>query len=854
MARRLTRRVGITQARVNVPDSTSIGPALLKVAGTIAEHAATRGAEIALAEATAAAQALNFERDPAGNVVAPRLPENEGGWVGPSIYDAAYTSQVLTRYKQQIALDGAKQLQLIAENNRFDPQGFEASANAYIQATKTNILEQVRGDAATDLEQRAVTHLNFIVRQRSERDFIEAGNTHMEHLNHIEDNLISLTASGAEFDLVMAEYLRWHEELEKGADRFYYDRSNLITAPESVKKGIVGASLMHELTVLMSNPATHAEAIKRIEDFHSGDATIKVPQGGVVVEIPVIELFETPEERQLIVDAATEMIASRIKNVDFIENQHFSRQNDEFYRWYLPHLIKMTTSGRPVSMQKLVEWAAKAEAEGNIPLHKDIAGKIKELWNSTFGASGTRWQRRMAQADGYVQFNRQRLRDDFFKRNASKGITPENIDDEMKAELEASIARVVGGRGVPQTAQGAEEIDDWYASNAAGVRFGENLMNEQLPLEVIEQWVIDSEMSTTGIIGWDFLQPLNGIFSNASDAAPKSFERALNIARILYDHPAIANNMSSTDAFGRHGQALRYLFDNYAASRINLATAKQIFDDFRTPGYTPHLAWAALPSEDRERMSDMMDRFIDGRYQSFTEFSADGFQIPTQWWTFAPTLARIPAAMEEQLFLEMRSVAGFIDPDDLPAFNRHMANLIHRISSEFGWVPSKLAYSPEKFTGDHDGFWDSRPIYTFSRFGPESFYRTSDGDSIDFELIDEIEIDFQKLLDEHNIEHPNEVRLVAGENASLEYNAQRSIRLEDGRIVPFYNIWITRKNGAPEILEDNFYAYGDADGITFESTRIRVMKRRKEQFGSDLPRRRQQEAERREESKRIQFP
>jgi hypothetical protein len=812
---RLTREVGIARVRINRAGAGDPGQGIIRAGRIVRDVGVKLTTEQRIREASEAAQALNFERDPDGNVLAPQLPESEGGFFGPSIFDQEYTKQVLTRYKQQVSLDGVAHLQKLAEVHRLDPDGYQLAAQSYIDATADKVLPAVRGDAKTELESRAVTHFNFIVRQRSEFDFQESGNTHKEHMNQIHDNLISLISSGADNTLVALEYTRWFAELEAGADSRFYDRSNLISAPQVMQKAMAAGYLARELSVLTDDPASNAQALARLKQFEEGKGTVKIVVDDKIQELPISEVFETPAERQAITEAAVGMLRSTVASEGFIENEHFDRQSKDFYRWWLPHLVESTSLGQNPNMVKLQNWFDKAQAEDNQQLMSNIATIMTGIWNSNSGGEGTRFERALFRADRRREVNRNELARQWYSDN---GLTPETATDEQNAELMDSIDRSLGGLGVPQGAEAAENIDSYYHSRA-GYRIPDP-MNPDIPLQAIEQYISDTGMDTAGIIGWDFSLALNPVFDSADNQNPETLNRALEIGRMIYDNPALRNNMQDSTAFGRHGAALKYIYDNYAPSRINAATAAKIIEKFSDPGYTPHKEWSALHSEDREKISEMMENYLEGRYLSLNRITADGFEVPRALATVAPNLADIPAAMEQQLFAEMRSSAGFIDPNNVDAFNRHMDMVIDRVSSDFGWIPSRMAYSEPKFTATHDGFFASRPVYGFAQYAPEAFYRH--GDSIDFEMMDEIEKDFQALLDEVG----GDTKLVAGENAALQYNAARSVRTADGRIIPAYNIMIIQENGAPLFLTNNAYVYGDASAINFESTRIKLEAKR----------------------------
>jgi len=130
---RETRKIGIRTAQVRLPTSQSFGPALVKTAASFADREFAKLADTRTQEAIVAANALNFERDGDGNLMAPTVPIGENGLLAPSIYDRKYTQMVGQRYLQQLSIDVSENINKIAADNPFEPDKFRALAEGYVR-------------------------------------------------------------------------------------------------------------------------------------------------------------------------------------------------------------------------------------------------------------------------------------------------------------------------------------------------------------------------------------------------------------------------------------------------------------------------------------------------------------------------------------------------------------------------------------------------------------------------------------------------------------------------------------------------------------------------------------------------
>lgn len=911
---RLDRRNRLQQTALNLPPQQSIGPAVLNVARTAEEFITARATEDRLKEATEAAQALSFERDSDGNIIPPQLPE-ANGLFGPSIYDDAYTQQVIARYGQQINIDGAARLQQIAEENRLNPAGFQTAAQAYIDATTDNALPQVAGDARTSLEQRAVTHFNHIVRQRSEFDFQGAANTHTHNATMIQEDLIGLITSGADFDLVLSRAGEYLAQVEIGHERGFYDASVMQTAPDELQRTMATAYLARDLSDIPNTPIGNAQFIERMTAFQEGEGTITVPIGDQLLEVNVADVFPSPDERQIMAAPVIEMVRSRENARSATTRAVHQAQTLEFQRWLMSGIGMQILNGEGVQDTQLRTAYEEAASAGNVQmmnmaaqmlqqnfenvrlegeaqhrddvtmahleflrevysdvftdeqidtlngwLHDSYGGvTIFQLMNGDPGESNLRFHDipqavntavNMLQmvtnraGTGETAFTR-RFFDQYREREAARGVatqdalrrTGRNFEDmtpEERQSLNMAVNRQIGGWDLPQTEESAEWMHDTYNDIA-----GREINWRTDPLPELDAFV-DQVVAEFGVMPRGAVEYMRGVVNAYETGNQEQLDRILDLGRIFYEHPSLQDKFEAQAALGPTvGGALEYIYDNFSAGSVTADNARVIFERaLRNENF--HLEWSALEPEGREKIVTMMD---EAMREEFITWFGGGQTISTiNRVRPGPLATLMPAAMQQQVFNEIRSRAGQIDPDNPEAFGRHVRASVRAVAEQNGWVLSRLGVNEQRFAQAGD----DQPTFGWSQFAPEAFYRDQRTGGPDGDVMEAIESDLQEVLDAYSGRQIDDGRrfptLRAGQNAGLYYNAAMS---SPG--IPVYNIMVTLDDGRLEMLTDDEQVFGDMLTIQFNETHARIVEGRERA----LVRAQKEEVDRREAQRAV---
>jgi hypothetical protein len=558
---RLSRRVGIRTAQINLPRSDSAGPAIVKTAANLGQIAFQKQADKRTQEAQLAAASLNFERDGEGNLVSPSLPTGENGLLAPSIYDRTYTDMVSQRYVQQIKIDTAERLNLIATEHRFDPSGYREVAEAYVAKVTELAPDRLKADVNGTAQIRMVEHFNHIIREKAERDHTEAGQVHSQSIDVDYDDAAGYAVSSQtpEDDATVgAKILEIRAKIEEGKSFNFWNEAEAQERIDLIDKKIALSYLTGEITRLANDPLTHAEAIEQLNQFAMGVGEIKtVDELGIVVMRPVSEVYPNPEDREVIAAAGIGIIKDKEAARGNLEAEQFGKQNDSFHEWWLPHSIQRAGEGRMVDMDMLAGWFEKASAERNHSLMESIQRIMLSAWSSAAGDSGTRVQRRAAAAIANHARVMDQAQREFMGEHGLENL--EGLSIEQRQNLSDALWRKAGDIDIPQSAEMAEDIGGLYLAMSGLQGIDLNIGGSSLP-EI--QHYIKSSAGRVGVIGWDISIPMNEMLSSENQ---DQIDRALDIGRMLYAERATSRNMEDSTALGhRNGRALTYIFENYA--------------------------------------------------------------------------------------------------------------------------------------------------------------------------------------------------------------------------------------------------------------------------------------------------
>ena len=795
------RTVGIRSARVRLPGPASAGPALLKTAGAIADRQFDKLRDQRTQEARIAAASLNFERDGEGNLVSPSLPIGENGLIAPTIYDRAYTKMVSARYLKQTQIDTSEQLNKIATQFPLDPDGFREVAEGYVAKVTELSPDLLKPDVNYTAQVKMVEHFNHIIRQRAEFDFNESREVHKNHISGLYDDLHGYTVSGASDDVIGAQMLKIRAAIEEGTDLNYWNEGAAELQRQSMDAQFAVASIIGEVTKLASDPVSHAAAIEQLTKFALGEGKIRmVDELGTVSFRPVEEVLPNTADRDAIAAVGIGIIKNKESARAGFSSATDQRQNDDFDEWYLSHAMKQGSLGQPLDMDTLQMWARRADVANNEPLERRILGIMKGEWASTAGSSGTAPERRAAMALSDAMLVQQRVQQKFFDLHGITSI--DELSPQQQEELQDAKWRASGPVDIPQGQKMAEVLNPMYDSMA-----GYEVDFHSSDLSDVQKW-IDRGPANVGVITWEMSIPLNSMLQSGNE---EQINRALDIGRMMYEHPVLKNNMASDTALGRNGEALAYLFENAGPGRIQAGLVTDTLKNFNTPGFNPHLPWSGKSPEEREEIMQIVQDELEGK---FTAVFPAGHEVSVFSGILRPDIGDYPVEMEQQIFNAMRSRGGFLNPDNKSTVRRHANMAVQEVVREHGWVPSKLGWTESRFT-------DKRPaVYAWSQFGPEAFYKDPDGNP-DQNVMDQIEADFQTHLDVMHRSMPKGTpKLIAGENAFLRYNAEQTEITPGRQTHPQYNVVLMQVDDDGRFAISDRYTDGDHFVINFELAHI----------------------------------
>jgi len=796
---RSRRQIGISPVQVNLPERKSIGPAIIKTGATLANIEFEKAADKRTQEARLAAAQLNFERDGEGNLVAPSLPIGSNGLVGPSIYDREYTNMVSQRYMQQTQIDTSERLNTIATKHALDPSGFREVAEDYVSKVVELAPDFLKGDVSNSAQVQMVEHFNHITRQKAEWDFNESRDVHVNSLSKMYDDLHGYVVAGASDDVIGAQVMKITAAIGQGTALSYWNEGGAELQRQSMDQQIAVASIIGDVTKLAADPVSHAQAIEQLTQFALGEGEVRiVDEFGQVSMVPVTEVFPNTEDRDAIAAVGVGIIKGKEGSRSNLESATNLRQSDQFDEWYLSHAMKQGMIGAPPDMAQLEAWAAKADAANNEPLERRILSIMQGVWGQGAG-QGTAVERRMVMAMADAQATHANVESAYLD---SVGLeSTSELSDFQQEQLQQAKWRASGPIDIPQSQGAAEVIGGMYDSMAGYPVNFRDVSDENLLR--IQNW-IDKGPANVGVISWDMSIQLKSMLnSNNND----QINQALDIGRMMYDHPALRHNMANATALGRTGEALAYLYENYGPGDIQAGLVEDTLKKFGQAGWSPHQSWSAKSPDDRDEIRVMVDEELEGK---FTSVLPGPNEVSVFSGFLRPDIGSYPADMQEQVFNGVRARGGLMDVDNPKTVKRHINAAINETVAEKGWVASKFGWSESRFT-------DKRvAVHAWTLHGPEAFYKDPDG-NVDANVMQQIEVDFQthlnRLMKESDYKGP---KLVAGQNAFLEYNAENTVIVPGEQTHPAYNVRILNVDDQGMVAPSDRWTGGDHYIIDFQ--------------------------------------
>lgn len=796
-----------------MPPTQSVGPALVKFGESLQEQQFAKQKDLLTQEAQQAAAKLNFERDGAGNLLAPTLPITEDGMLAPSIYDRAYTQMVSQRYLQQTKIDTSERLNLIATEHRFDPEGYRKVAEGYVKKVTELAPDMLKPDVNNTAQIRMVEHYNHIINKKAERDHKEAKEVHAMSLDEDYDELAGYTISGADEDILGTRMLAIRAKIEEGVALNYWNEAEADARIDLMDQKFALSAITRDINNLPNDEVEYELAKQDLLEFATGGGKIRmVDELGNIRNASVEDVYPNPEDRAAIADAAIGILNQKKAAYNSFRNAIDQRQSDNFYMWYLTHTLE--NIGSPLDMGELNYWFNEAVGQENTTLAKQIQKIILDQYGNEVENNGTRAQRHLMRSLLTLENKRSSAEAAYLERVGVE--RKEDLPPKQQAELDMALDNL-GDVYAKQGEDLAENIEGVYAA----MNGGNQVDFSTASLEQIEEYLSNGPGSV-GVISQNMSIAVNQALESSNE---DQLNRGLDIARLMYKHKSMRGNMTHSSALGRNGDALMEIFDNYSPSDIEGSKIREVLHKYSDPDYSPYLEWEKLDDADRMKIMEWTEGLLDDRYESYLAniFGQQGYEVPAMNLApLTPELSSFPEEMKVQIFQELRTRAGYIDPKKPEKFMRHIDEAVNKVVREHGYVPSKLGWDKSRFEGvkERGWWWDTAPAdYAWSQFAPEAFYRF--GEAPMTNVLTAVEQDFQTLLTGMNKDDKNLPKLVAGDNAFLEYNPAATIRVNEGgrwRTIPRYNIRILNESYQGELATSDKYVYGDQFVIDFESS------------------------------------
>jgi len=813
---RLTRQIGITAPQVRLPQSQSVGPAIVKTAATLADIEYQKMSDKRTQEAQVAAAKLVFERDDEGNLVAPSLPFSDNGLLAPSIFDRKYTQMVGQRYLQQTQIDTAKTLNEIAIEHRFDPTAFQEVAEGYVNKVTELAPDFLKPDVNNAAQVKMVEHYNHIIRQKAERDHSEARGVHLQFMDDLSDELIGYIESGADDEIVGAKMLEIRAAIEQGDELNYWLDDEKMMMHDTLNKRMSLAEIITQIQrVPLGDDVAQAEMIQSLSEFANGDGKIVVVNElGERERVDVTDIYPNPEDRAAIAEVAANTLNAKMANFENLQDARLQRNWEKFFNWYDQHAVTQAAAGQPLDMGRLSEEFSKAH---NDVMTKGYDSTLREairnimLGQYTSGGDGSmsKWKERFL--EGWVNWHEryQIERENFLQGRNIEDLTPDEMSDLHEMVVDR-IGSIPGGH--VQSEAATDEVNEFYTA-LTGRTFDQSLYEDLIANPDDPRWAeLKNWMPLMGEIGlWDrgMVNAMIGKLRDPETMSPETLKNVLALNRMFWEEPTFRYNMIDSNALGgRIGRALDYVH----RTKMNPTPAelKKILDQFADSNWSPRKDWLARSPEERETFRNMANERLEKVFQA---------QWTSAWWPSgiqAPglftELAGIPEEVRSLVIDSVIAEAGFIDTNDPETFDTFIYRATHRALAQSGWTPSKIGYSPQRYGANYDGLFGGfdRPDYALSKYAPEYYARDKNG-NVDRTMIRYVEEDAQVVLNAYEKQTGN--KFVIGKNAALIYNGEasrrQSAKMNDGQWHPMYEIALIKDDGNYETLQE----YQQLEGV-----------------------------------------
>ena len=742
----------------------SVMPAVRTAAGVASQIAGEAAEREALHKAAMAAEALKFERDESGNLVAPTVPVNSENMRIPSIFDEEYTKQVLRRYEKQVVIDAQGAFQKFALANKLQPANYEAAANAYIKQVVEAAPPHLKGKLGDELIAYSMSQLNYLYRQREEWD----NRRSLDVLDQaMRRDAETMAAVAAENDPVATElaFQKYISSYDEATDDQLVNGARRGELEVNARRLIAQNWLSGEVANVPNTDADRRAMIERLTRFVQGEGMMTTVVNGESVEVPVEELFPVPEVREEIVKASIGQLSAISVATSQAEQARFEVDNKRWSAWYNQHWVKVVHGAEPPNYTKMQEFLDLATRTGNVTLGNMVRVAM------TQGLGGEKLTRRERQTDAHVRRQLFAMNEDITKEwNKLEDPTPEDLKVLTLEALDKHAFEI------PQN----EETADFIIDRVYSLFVGENMPDLQqgdFRTEILP--FIDDVMAHVGVIPNTWSEDINVMLQSEDE---RLFERGLAIAKQMAKHPKVRRNMLHESALSSIGDALE--FANKQQITEHSAIKKLIDEATFNPDWAPYGAWH-LKSEEEQALYDeaIEGIFEEGAWESY--FPGETEVQAINWRLSAAALTTMPADLRMQIMNTLRYEAGKFSSQNKEAIGDWVIRTAERVMSNTGWRQTKIGYDPLRHG---PGFADDeQPTYGWSLLPPEAYFPEEAMPEIYRKTL-EIARDYAKR---EGYKAP-----LSTKNVALEYNAGSDYRQ------PGWRIMIVREDGQFEYVKD----------------------------------------------------
>jgi len=868
---RLIPKTGIDAVRFAqrnplLPGTRNFSASVTKLTDTVTAIGSETLAKQRLQEANHAVQALTFERDEQGNLIAPTLPESDG-FFGPSLFDEAYTAQAKNAYAQRIQLDARQAISGLANKHILDPDAFEVSSDAYIKATLAAVHPSVQGDVEIMMESLGVEHYNTVARKKAEHDFINAGKLHFETIDQRQRDLGAAIIGGQEWDQVIPMVMEVSGLMTEAERRNFAGEDYVIQAADALTRYVATAYLTKEFTDIPNNELANATMIKRLTDLKEGIGNITMAGKDGLEEVDIKDMFGTIQERQLIIDPVIKMISERETGRALLQQVRFEaeskRWDHQFGREVFSANIRgvvadldfelmhnnAVMSGNNALAEKIRRYSNLNEINAKNMRLDDVAemdlreiavyfdtmtptiqAGADQLSEATHGVDildlmngkGTILDssERRRSVLTFISWAQARVSGDGISKERQRSLdTLKNRNDEISRKQIEYIEK----KGKPESTDEIIAMQADIRLSTAGVNLNQSHDSAALADDMIESsigpvdWntisiqdaanVINLIANNISVIPATFSQYVNGIANVVGSVSDEDVVRMLDMAGIVYDSGSLAGEMASQSAFGPdNDRAFTTIFSRYPSSKIQPTEAiREIFAKIRRGDKDLFPEWNTISSALQIEMMDQMDELLDTEFEEFLPVRANEVGIGRN--------QPIPPELRRQAKLILTTLRKNFRDSGIR--KNAVAEAMNIAIRDGGWKSSELGYSALRPEDGWVPFFDAGK-FAWSQFAPEAMFLDEE-DKTDTDAMRVIRFETNRVM-----------RKVSGTtlkltvNAFLEYHdIESTIRGE-----PTYYIVDVREDGTGKPVRDPDSVFGATLFLTFKEAIAKDKKKR----------------------------